>query len=91
VKDENGDLLAGSYNILNRWKNYFSQLLIVHRINEVRQIELHTAEPIIPNPRPSEVENTVANLKRYYHDFERDSRRGFGLDTGFTDQFNTNS
>jgi hypothetical protein len=25
VKDENGDLLADSYNNLNRWKNYFSQ------------------------------------------------------------------
>jgi hypothetical protein len=24
VKDENGDLLADPYNILNRWKNYFS-------------------------------------------------------------------
>jgi hypothetical protein len=27
VKDENGDMLADSHNILNRWKNYFSQLL----------------------------------------------------------------
>jgi hypothetical protein len=36
VKDENGDLLADSYNILNRWKNYLSQLLNVHNINEVR-------------------------------------------------------
>jgi hypothetical protein len=26
VKDENGDLLAESHNILNKWKNYFSQL-----------------------------------------------------------------
>jgi hypothetical protein len=24
VKDENGDLLANSRNVLNRWKNYFS-------------------------------------------------------------------
>jgi hypothetical protein len=24
VKDDNGQLLADSYNILNRWKNYFS-------------------------------------------------------------------
>jgi hypothetical protein len=29
MKDENGDLLADSHNILNRWKNYFSQLLKV--------------------------------------------------------------
>jgi hypothetical protein len=33
VKDETGDLLADSHNILNRWKNYFSQLLNVHSIN----------------------------------------------------------
>jgi hypothetical protein len=30
VKDENGDLLA-DYHILNRWKNYYSQLLNVRR------------------------------------------------------------
>jgi hypothetical protein len=29
MKDENGDLLADSHNILNRLKNYFSQLLNV--------------------------------------------------------------
>jgi hypothetical protein len=39
VKDENGDLLADSHNILIRWKNYFSQLLNVHRVSDVRQIE----------------------------------------------------
>jgi hypothetical protein len=36
-KDENGDLLADSHNILNRWKNYFSQSLNVHRVIDVRQ------------------------------------------------------
>jgi hypothetical protein len=36
VKDEKGDLLADSNNILNRWKNYFSQLLNVHRVSNVR-------------------------------------------------------
>jgi hypothetical protein len=36
VKDENGDLLACSHNILNRWKNYFSQLLNVHNVSDVR-------------------------------------------------------
>jgi hypothetical protein len=38
VKDENGDLLADSHNILNKWKNYFSQLLNVHSVSDVRQI-----------------------------------------------------
>jgi hypothetical protein len=31
VKDKNGDLFADSHNILNRWKNYFSQLSNAHR------------------------------------------------------------
>jgi hypothetical protein len=30
VKDERGDLLVDPHKILNRWKNYFCQLLIVH-------------------------------------------------------------
>jgi hypothetical protein len=40
VKDENGDLLAGSNSTVNRWKSYFSQLLNVHSISDVRQIEI---------------------------------------------------
>jgi hypothetical protein len=50
VKDENGDLLAESYYILNRWKNYISQLLNVHNASDVRQIEVHTAETLVPGP-----------------------------------------
>jgi hypothetical protein len=52
VKDKKGDLLADSHNVLNRWKNYFSQLLNVHRGSDVRQIEIHTAEPLVPDPIP---------------------------------------
>jgi hypothetical protein len=37
AKDENGDLLADSNTILNRWKSYFSQLLNVHDVSDVRQ------------------------------------------------------
>ncbi|PNF20265.1 hypothetical protein B7P43_G15396 [Cryptotermes secundus] len=65
VKDENCDLLADSHNILNRWKNYFSQLLNVHRVSAVRQTEIHTAEPLVPDPSPFEVESAFAKLKRY--------------------------
>jgi hypothetical protein len=35
VKVENGDLLADSHSILNRWKNYFSELLNVLRVIDV--------------------------------------------------------
>jgi hypothetical protein len=65
VKDINGDLLADSHNILNRWKNYFSQLLNVHNVSDVRQIELHMAEPLVPGPNRLEDEIATAKLKKY--------------------------
>jgi hypothetical protein len=60
VKDENGDLLADSNNILNKWKNYFSQLLNLHIVSDVRHIEIHVAEPLGPDPSPFEVEVAIA-------------------------------
>jgi hypothetical protein len=63
VKDENGDLLVDTHNILNRWKNYFPQLLNVHNVNGFRQIEVHTAEPLVPGPSRLEVEIAIAKLK----------------------------
>jgi hypothetical protein len=67
VKDENGDLLADSNTILNRWKSYFSQLLNVDDVSDVRQIEIHTAEPepLVPGPSHLEVEISIAKLKKY--------------------------
>jgi hypothetical protein len=65
VKDENGDLLADSQNILNRWKNYFSQLLNVHTVSDVRKIEVHTAEPLVPGPSRLQVQIAIAKLKKY--------------------------
>jgi hypothetical protein len=55
VKDDNGDLLADSHNILNRWKNYFNQLLNVLNVSDVRQMEVHTAEPLVLGPNCLEV------------------------------------
>jgi hypothetical protein len=40
------------------------QLLNVRRANDVRQIEIHTAEPIMPDPSPFEFEIVIAGLKR---------------------------
>ena len=48
IKDEKGDLFADSLGIMARWRNYFSQLLNVHGVNDVRQAEIHTAEPLVP-------------------------------------------
>jgi hypothetical protein len=61
VKDENGDLLAYSHNILNRRKN-FSQLMNLHIVSDVRQIEVHKAEP---GPSRLKAENVIEKLKKY--------------------------
>jgi hypothetical protein len=65
VKDESGDLLEDPQHILNRWKNYFCELLNVHGPGGVRQTEMHTAEPFVPDPGASEVEVAIGKLKRY--------------------------
>jgi hypothetical protein len=56
VKNENGDLLADSHNILNWWWNYFSQHLNVHNDSNVRQIEVQTAEPLVSGSSSLEIE-----------------------------------
>jgi hypothetical protein len=62
VKEENEDLFTDSHNILKRWKNYFSQLLIVHNVSDVRRIEVHTAEPLVPGLSRLEVEIAIAKF-----------------------------
>jgi hypothetical protein len=37
VKDEQGDLVVDFHSILASWRNYFSQMLNVHGVNDVRQ------------------------------------------------------
>jgi hypothetical protein len=63
VKGENGDLLADYHNIFNKWKNYFFELLIVHRFSRVRQMEIRAAEPLVPEPSHLDFEIAIAKLK----------------------------
>ena len=57
------DLVADSHSIMTRWRNYFSQLLNVHGAKDVRQPEIHTAEPLVPEPSALEVELAIEKLK----------------------------
>ena len=65
VKDETGDLVTDSHSILARWRNHFSQLLNIHGINDVRQTEIHTAEPLVPEPTAFEVELAIEKIKSH--------------------------
>jgi hypothetical protein len=37
----------------------------VHNVSDVRQIEVHMAEPLVPDPSRLEVEIAIAELKKY--------------------------
>ena len=65
VKDEKGDLVADSHSIMARWRNYFSQILNVHGVSDVRQAEIHTAEPLVPEPSVLEFELAIEKLKSH--------------------------
>jgi hypothetical protein len=65
IKDENGNLIADTHNVLNRWKNFFNQVLNVHGVHDIRQMDIHTAEPLLPEPSLAEVEIAIGKLKSY--------------------------
>jgi hypothetical protein len=50
---------------LARFKNYFSQLLNLNGDSDVRQTEIHTAEPLVLEPSASEAEMAAEKRKRY--------------------------
>ena len=64
VQDEKSDLFTYSDNILTRWRNHFSQLLNAHGANDVKQTEIHAAEPVVPELSAFEVEMAIEMLKR---------------------------
>ena len=64
VKDEKVDLFA-SYSIVARWRKYFSQLLNVHGVNDVRQTEIYTAEPLVSEPSTFVIDVAIEKLKSH--------------------------
>jgi len=64
VKDDEGDLVEDSHSILVRWRNYFSKILNAHGVNDVRQTEIHTTEPLVAQPSASDVEMAIEMLKK---------------------------
>ena len=65
VMDEKGVLVADSHSIVDRWRNYFSQLFNVHGVKFVGQTEIHTAEPLVPDPSASEFELAIDKIKSH--------------------------
>jgi len=65
AKDEKHDLATDCHNILTRRRNWFSQLLSVRGVSDVRQTELHTTEPPVAEPIAIQVETAIEKLKRH--------------------------
>jgi hypothetical protein len=63
AKDEKSDLLVDAHKIVNRKMNYFCQLLNFQWVGGIRQTEIQTAEPFVPETSISEVEVSIGNLK----------------------------
>jgi hypothetical protein len=45
--------------VLNRWKNFFKQMLNMHGVHNVKQMDIHMAEPLVPEPSPVKVEIAI--------------------------------
>jgi hypothetical protein len=64
IKDENGNLITDPQSDLNRWKNSFNQVLNVHGVHLVRDMDIHTGEPLVPETSLVKVEIAIGKLKR---------------------------
>ena len=59
-------MVTDCYCILAGWRNHFSYLFNVRGVSDVRQTEIHTAEPLVPEPSAFEVEKEKKILPRKY-------------------------
>ena len=50
---------------MNGWGDHFSQVLNVHGVNDIRETEIHMAEPLVPKPRAFEDEMAIEKLIRH--------------------------
>jgi hypothetical protein len=64
IKDKNGNLLADPQSVLNMWKSFFNQVLNVHGVHDVRQMDIHTTEPLVPEFSLVNMK-TAEKMKRY--------------------------
>jgi hypothetical protein len=60
-------LVTDPNSVLARWRNHFSWLLNILGFNDVRQIEIHTAEPLVLEPSAFEFELAIEKQKVKNH------------------------
>jgi hypothetical protein len=65
IKVENFNLLADPQCVLNMYKNFLNKVLNVHGVHDIGQMDIHTAEPLVPEPSLVERKIDIAELKSY--------------------------
>ena len=60
-------MVADSHSTLAKWRNHISKLLNIHELNDVKQTELDTAKPLVPEPSVFEFELAIEELKVTNH------------------------
>ena len=67
IKDENGNLLGDTKSILNRWRNYFNNVLNINDREEgsFNENTIHTAEPFIVEPDELDIKFIIEELKSH--------------------------
>ena len=65
VKNGKGYLVTDSHSILASQRKNFSQLPNVYDISDVKQKEIHTAEPLVPEPSVFDMEMAMEKLKSH--------------------------
>ena len=58
-------MFADSRSIVARWRNYFSQLFNVHGVKDAGQVEIPTADPLVPETSVFEFELAIDKLKSH--------------------------
>jgi hypothetical protein len=65
IKKHDGIIVADTTSILNRWEQFFNNLLKVNQCTSHEGSELYTAESDVPEPSLIEVELAIEKLKRH--------------------------
>jgi hypothetical protein len=58
INDENGNLLTDPQSVLNKWESFFKQVLNVHGVHDIRQMDIYMASLV-------KVEIAIGKLKRF--------------------------
>jgi hypothetical protein len=58
-------LVTDTHCVLARWRKHFSRLLNVHGVSDVRQTEIHTAEPLVTVRSAFGFEFAIEKLKSH--------------------------